>query len=93
MRRMAWWSLLGGNMLAEDIIRKNRESLQRLKNMHDEAVSTSGESGLKCLDEDEFMKMYNWTDREILEQIAARGVEITNMEEYLKKVEKKEKTD
>lgn len=59
MRRMAWWSSLGGNMLAEDIIRKNRESLQRLKNMHDEAVSTSGESGLKCLDEDEFMKMYN----------------------------------
>ena len=56
---MAWWSLFGANMLAEDIIRKNRESLQRLKDMHDEAVSTSGESGLKCLDEDEFMKMYN----------------------------------
>lgn len=80
-------------MLAEDVIKKNRESLQRLKDMHDEAVSTNGGSGLKCLDEDEFMKMYNWTDREILEQIVARGVEITNMEEYLKKVEKKEKTN
>ena len=62
-------------MLVKEVLKKNRDNFERLKNYH--------EQGFKCLDYEEFMKKYNMTDREIIEAVLARGVQIEDAEEFL----------
>lgn len=62
-------------MLAKEVIRRNREHFERLKGYH--------EQGFRCLEYDEFMKIYNMTDREIIEGVLAKGAQIEDAEEFL----------
>ena len=75
-------------MLAKDVIRKNREAFEKLNRYHQEWAESNHKNGLQCLDYDEFLKLYNMTDREIIEVVLAKGVVIEDADEYLSGVGK-----
>ena len=70
-------------MLAKEVIKKNRESLEKLNQYHLQWLSSNRHEGLQCFDYDEFLKLYNMTDKEIIETVLAKGVVIEDAEEYL----------
>lgn len=78
---------------AEEVIKKNRESLEKLKQMHLDYIQSNGKDGCACLNYEEFMNTYyNMTDEQILNTVEERGIKIIDKEEYLEKI-KKEKTN
>lgn len=70
-------------MLAKDVIKWKRDNLEELNQYHREWVESNHTSGLQCLDYEEFLKVYNMSDREIIESILAKGAQIEDAEEYL----------
>ena len=70
-------------MLAREVIKKNRENLEKLNRYHQKWLSSDNKEGLQCLDYDGFLKLYNMTDREIIEKVLAKGVQIEDAEEFL----------
>ena len=82
-------------MLVQDVIKKNRASFEKLKQQHLDWERTHGASGFPCIDFQEFLdNYYNLTDKQIIEKVLERGIEIEDAEEFLtQEEEKKEKTD
>lgn len=70
-------------MLAKDVIKENRDDLEKLNNYHRKWIESGHTHGLQCLDYDEFLKFYNMTDREIIEAALSQGVVIEDADEYL----------
>lgn len=73
-------------MKAEIILRNIREDMEELKQLHEKWVETDGNEGLQCFNYDEFLKQYNRTDREILDDVENKtGFIVIDKEEYLSK--------
>lgn len=70
-------------MLAKEVIKKNRDVFEKLNEYHKQWKESNHKAGLQCLDYDEFMKLYNMSDREIIETVLAKGVVIEDAEEFL----------
>lgn len=81
-------------MKAQDVINKNRKSFEELKQMHLDYINSNGEQGSACLNYEHFLtNYYNLTDKQIIEQVLSRGIEIEDAEEFLANEEKKEKAN
>lgn len=75
-------------MRAKDVIKKNRENFEKLNSYHLMWVASNGTQGLQCLDYDEFLKLYNMSDKEIIEKVLEKGVVIEDAEEFLAGVDR-----
>lgn len=71
-------------MKAEMVIKLARESSEELKEMHETWVATNGAEGFRCFNYDVFLKRYNRTDRQVLEDFEKEtGMTVVDKEEYL----------
>ena len=81
-------------MKAIDVINKNRKAFEKLNQYHLDWQKSNGKDGFACKDYQEFLEnYYNLTDEQILRKVMDRGIIIEDVEEYLEKIEKKEKTN
>lgn len=73
-------------MKAEVVIKREREDMEELKMLHERWIESEGKSGLQCFNYEEFLKKYNRTDEEILNEVEEKtGFIIVDKEEYLNK--------
>jgi len=70
-------------MLAREVIKKNRDNFEKLNQYHLRWLASGSQEGLQCVDYDEFLKLYNMSDREIIERVLAKGVYVEDADEYL----------
>lgn len=69
----------------KEVLEKNRKSLERLNKMHLDYIKSNGLEGSKCLNYQEFLRdYYNLTDKQIIQMVLDKGVEIEDAKEFLK---------
>lgn len=73
-------------MKAEIVIKREREGMEEMKQLHERWKASGGTEGLQCFNYEDFLKRYNRTDEEILNEIEEKtGFVIVDKEEYLNK--------
>lgn len=71
-------------MKAEAVIQMARESSEELKQLHETWIASNGAEGLMCLNYDVFLKRYNRTDEQILNDFEKEtGMIVIDKKEYL----------
>lgn len=73
-------------MKAEVVLNNIRKDMEELKSLHEKWVDSNGTEGLQCFNYEDFLKRYNKTDEEILNEVEEKtGFVIIDKEEYLNK--------
>lgn len=70
-------------MKAKEAIKVIRKDMEELNQLHLTWRRTKGKNGLQCLNYDTFLKKYNRTDEQILQDAINNGVYIEDIQEFL----------
>lgn len=65
-----------------------RSDLQKFYNLHQLSVQSGGTQGLRCFNPEELERKINRTDKEILDDLIAKGAIIDGIDEYLDSLNK-----